>query len=204
MAACENAKLEKVTLENLPIIAEKFRDLGLECTRAVDDSRGRTPGDWPLKTGALPSGYQAMAEAMKAARLWPGFWYDNNRVSLTSKRFQDHPDWLAKSPTGKPFIIEGTGYGDFAYMDASVPAAARQYRDDAAKFRQTGMRYCFTDFTPEAMISPSRSHDPTLTPVEVSRRWQAAVREGFGKGFYWLAQQTGPRPWVWPMPCDGN
>ncbi len=182
--------MEKVTLENLPIIAEKFRDLGLECTRAVDDSDGRLPGDWPLTTNALPSGYRAMSEAMKAARLWPGFWYDNNRVFPTSKLFQEHPDWVSTDERGKPYVLKGTGYGDFAFLDASVPAAAGKYRDEAAKFRQAGMRYCFADFTSEAMISPTRSHSPTLTPVEISRRAQVAVREGFGKDFYWLTQQT--------------
>jgi hypothetical protein len=187
---CEKGELEKVSLMNLPIIAEKFRALGFESTRAVDDAPDRTPGDWPLRTSSLPSGYQAMVDAMKAKRLWPGCWYDNNRVSLTSKTFQEHPDWLAMDAQRKPYILRGTGYGDFAFLDASLPAVVQKYHDDAAKFRNVGMRYCFTDFTTEALIAPSRSHDPTLTETEVSRRAQVAVRKGFGEGFYWLSQQT--------------
>ena len=51
---CEQGNLEKFTLANLPIMAAKFRDLGLQCARAVDDSPDRMPGDWPLKTSSLP------------------------------------------------------------------------------------------------------------------------------------------------------
>ncbi len=122
---CKNGALEKVTLENLPIIAEKFAALGFDSTRAVDDSADRIAGDWPLAPPSLPSGYRAMAEAMKAKRLWPGCWYDNNRVSTGSKTFQEHPDWLAMEGPGKPYVLKGTGYGDFGFLDASVPAAAQ-------------------------------------------------------------------------------
>jgi hypothetical protein len=187
---CQKGALERVTLENLPIIAAKFGALGFDSTRAVDDAPDRTPGDWPLTTSSLPSGYRAMVEAMKAQKLWPGCWYDNNRVATGSKTFREHPDWLAMEAPGKPYVLKGTGYGDFGFLDASLPAVVGKYREDAARFRDAGMRYCFTDFSTEAMISPSRSHDQTLTAVEVSRRAQVAVREGFGEGFYWLIQQT--------------
>ena len=131
-----------------------------------------------------------MVEVMKAQKLWPGCWYDNNRVSTSSKTFHEHPEWLSMEESGKPYVLKGTGYGDFGFLDASLPAVVAKYRQDAANYRNVGMRYCFADFTSEAMISPSRSHDPTLTAVEVSRRAQVAVRQGFGEGFYWLSQQT--------------
>ncbi len=190
MSGCENGKLEQVTLANLPIIAAKFLPLGLDCTRVVDDSASRGAGDWPLVTSSLPRGYGAMAEAMKAAGFRPGFWFDNNRVQVEMKTFAEHPDWFAQE-NGKPGVsATGSGYGTFALLDPSVPAVVARYRENARKFRDAGMRYCFTDFTGESLVGPANSHDRTLTSVEVSRRAQEAVREGFGADFYWLSQQT--------------
>jgi len=190
MSQCENGHLEEVTLANLPLLASEFLELGLECTRVVDDSASRGAGDWPLTTSSLPHGYAAMADAMKAAGFRPGFWFDNNRVQVEMKTFADHPGWFSQAG-GKPVTVAtGSGYGTFALLDPSVLAVADRYRENARKFRDAGYRYCFTDFTGESIVPPSQSHDPTLAGVEVSRRAQLAVREGFGEGFYWLSQQT--------------
>ena len=190
MSQCENGHLEEATLANLPILASKFLALGLECTRVVDDSASRGAGDWPLTTSSLPHGYPAMADAMKAAGFRPGFWFDNNRVQVETKTLADHPGWFVQAGGEPVAVASGSGYGTFAMLDPSVPAVIDRYRENARKFRDAGYRYCFTDFTGESIVPPSQSHDPTLTGVEVSRRAQVAVREGFGEGFYWLSQQT--------------
>ncbi len=192
MSQCLGGALEKGTLANIPILAEKFLPLGLECARVVDDSLKRGAGDWPLATDALPSGYPAVAKAMRDAGLRPGFWYDSNRVGVGSKTAADHADWLALDAGGKLWRAgdPNWGYGDFYLLDASVAGARDFHRNCARKFRDAGERYCFTDFTGESIVPPSRSHNLQLTGVEVSRRAQEAVREGFGRDFYWLSQQT--------------
>lgn len=187
-------QLEAVTLANLPLIRDKFLPYGLECARVVDDSKKRIAGDWPLATEALPQGYAAMAQAMKAHGLRPGFWYDSQRVHTNSRLFAERPEWLMRDGA-KPWSIDPKGlvaniYGVYGVLDASVPAVARYFRDVAARFRASGQRYCFTDFIGESAVTPSASHDPLLTGAEVSRRAIENLRAGFGRDFYYLSQNT--------------
>ena len=94
----------------------------------IDDGWETAVGDWlePNKK-KFPGGMKRLAEDIHAAGFKAGLWLAPFGCRKGSKLHKEHPDWLLKDETGKPWLA-GCNWGGFYALDIDRPEVLEYLR----------------------------------------------------------------------------
>lgn len=110
------------TDKKLLALADKGKELGMECF-VLDDgwfnnrNTDRTSlGDWTADHHKFPNGLSNFSKKIKEKDLDLGLWFEPEMVSLDTKLYNQHPEWVV----GHPFERTSVGRGQYV-LDFSNP-----------------------------------------------------------------------------------
>lgn len=92
------------TEEKLLNIAKKAKECGVELFVLDDGWFGRRSsdraglGDWVANTDRLPEGIKGIAEKINQLGMKFGLWFEPEMVNKNSALYEEHPDWILKTP----------------------------------------------------------------------------------------------------------
>jgi Alpha galactosidase C-terminal beta sandwich domain len=148
--------------------------------------------------GPYPKGMQAAANHVKSLGLVPGIWFMPFAGTVGDPFFDQHLDWFAKTPDGKPYDTPWGG----ACLDLSNPGARAHVRDITGRIcREWGFRYLKIDglwtgtATKQLYVNSGYKEDdlgeavfsnPDKTGIEVFRDGLKLVREAAGPDVFIL------------------
>lgn len=148
--------------------------------------------------GPYPSGMKLTADRIKALGLVPGIWFMPFAGTVGDPFFDQHLDWFAKGPDGKPFDTPWGG----TCLDMSHPGARAHVSDITRRIcREWGYDYIKIDglWTGTATkqlyvnsgykeddMGEATFHDPDKTNVEIFRDGLRLVREAAGEKVFIL------------------
>ena len=82
----------------------------------VDDgwfySEKKLLGDWEVSKAAFPSGLKIFADKVRALNMEFGIWFEFERVTVGSKLYSEHPEWLL-TYDGKIIVHQDKAFLDF-------------------------------------------------------------------------------------------
>lgn len=90
---------EKIVLENLASLAASGHPWDII---QIDDGWQGGIGDWLDVNEKFPSGLTFLARTIREKGYIPGLWLAPFICDRKSRLFKEHPDWLLKTPGGKP------------------------------------------------------------------------------------------------------
>jgi hypothetical protein len=148
--------------------------------------------------GPYPSGMKAAADAIKRSGLTPGIWFMPFAGTHYDPFFQQHQDWFARGPDGKPFETRWGG----TCLDMTQPAARQHLRSLVHRiahewgykiFKMDGLwtgtatRLMYVnDGYQDDHIGEAQLHDPDKTPIEAYRDGLRLVRQVAGPDVFLL------------------
>lgn len=163
----------------------------------IDDGFTPEMGDWLDVKPQFPNGMAPLLREIEAAGFTPGLWIAPFIVGNRSKLFQQHPEWMAKNPSGHPLMAMHF-YGEFRWhkrseeyyiLDITHPEAAAHIAHVFRTWAQNwGARYFKTDFMYYPMEHGADSavwNEPGLSRVEIWRRMAGIIRDSIGDAL-WL------------------
>jgi hypothetical protein len=175
---------EDVVLANAAVAAKHFKPLGLDLIQLDHGwQRGDICGDW-VPNERFPHGLKWLSDQLKSRYgMKLGLWIAPTVVAQTSQLFREHPDWMLKSPDGKP-APAGRWYWvpnpECYTLDASHPTAARWIEETFARLSAEGSSYYKIDFI-AGSGGAYVQHDPLCTRGwGVLRHGMEAIRRGAG------------------------
>lgn len=124
----------------------------------IDDGYQRAVGDWLIPSNKFPSGPAKLAGLIKESGCKPGIWIAPFICGHRSNLLKDHPDWVIKDRTGKPFPL---GYNDvwggYFYALNIYHPEVKKYLRDVFKtvFDEWGYEMVKLDFLFAACFSAS-------------------------------------------------
>lgn len=136
-----------------------------------DDSR------LPYDKERFPEGLKAYADKVKAEGLRPAIWM-GLWVSVHSRLFKEHPEWILRLETGEPFVYD-KWYGGMAHLDYSLPEV-QDYVDHVCKtvFSEWGFEGVKLDFSTMAFTTASiRYRKNDFTAVELRNKLVQTFRK---------------------------
>ncbi|MCS6979345.1 MAG: alpha-galactosidase [Flavobacteriales bacterium] len=71
----------------------------------IDDGYQKSVGEWTLTNEKFPRGVRPIADSVHRCGKKAGIWVAPFVVSRRSQVFREHPDWLLKTPEGKPLRV---------------------------------------------------------------------------------------------------
>ncbi len=153
----------------------------------LDDGFQSEIGDWLITNEKFPSGLAGVAESISAAGFRPGLWIAPFGVALNSRLAAEHPDWIAKDPSGEPLIgMFGPHWGGFVHtLDVTNPEVLDHLESLARELVRLGFTYLKLDFT----YSPGFDGiwaDRSMTPAQRVRAGFDAIRRGAGEDTFIL------------------
>jgi alpha-galactosidase len=170
---------------NLEAMRDLRPDLPLEIAQ-IDDGYESQIGDWFSFTRGFPEGVAPLAEEIRQSGFTPGLWLAPYVLHPRSRLAIDHPDWILRTPSGRP-ANAGYLWGTFACaLDLTHPEALNHttevIRTAAAEW---GFPYLKLDFLYAAALQGRRS-DPTRTGAQTLRLALNAARQAAGNDTFLL------------------
>ena len=148
--------------------------------------------------GPYPNGMKAPAAQIKGLGLTPGIWFMPFAGTHFDPYFQDHPDWFAKDPDGRPFE---TAWGGTC-LDMTHPGAREHLRGIVQKIAQdwgytlfkmdglwtgTATRQIYVnDGYRDDAIGEATFSNPDKTNIEAYRDGLKLVRQAAGSSVFLL------------------
>jgi len=122
----------------------------------IDDGWQTATGDWMhTRTDRFPDGLSTLAAEIRDTGCVPGLWLAPFAAAHNSQLAQQHPDWIARWPNGRP-IHGGSNWNGFWALDP-LSIAVRDYL--AAVFDMVvgawGFGFVKLDFLYAACIAPA-------------------------------------------------
>ena len=147
-------------------------------------------GDWNDVTRHIPNGLTRLADMIRQEGLVPGVWYTPYWVSIDSRVFQEHPEWMGMNADGSVFRQKMRGAeanrttgGEFAIFDTSRPDVQAYFEQVARRWHERGFRYVTNDYLSQGLLPP-RPWDRTKTKAEIFRLGLEATRRGLGDDIF--------------------
>jgi hypothetical protein len=148
--------------------------------------------------GPYPGGMKAAADRIKSLGLTPGIWFMPFAGTAGDPFFDQHLDWFAKNPEGKPYDTPWGG----TCLDLTHPGAREYVRDITSRIcREWGYQYIKIDglwtgtatkqlyvnsgYKPDD-IGEAVFSDPEKTSIEAYRSGLKLVREAAGENVFIL------------------
>lgn len=148
--------------------------------------------------GPYPNGMKTAADRIKSLGFVPGIWFMPFAGTVGDPFFDQHLDWFARTPDGKPYDTPWGG----TCLDMSHPGARTHLRDVTSRIcRDWGYEYIKIDglwtgtATKQLYVNSGYKvddlgeavlHDPDKTSIEVFRDGLKLVREAAGKNVFIL------------------
>lgn len=138
------ASNEKQLLELSAYAAQKLKPFGFDFIQIDDGWQEGLATNGPKKNftthapgGPYPGGMKATADAIRRLGLTPGIWFMPFAGNHKDPYFQDHLDWFAKGPDGKPYETPWGG----TCLDLTQPGAREHVKEVSARIaRDWGYR----------------------------------------------------------------
>jgi len=187
------------------VAAKELKPFGFDFVQIDDGWQAGVSKNGPKKnftthnsTGPYPSGMKSIADKIKLLGLAPGIWFMPFAGTHTDPYFQEHQDWFAKGPDGKPFE---TAWGGTC-LDMTNPAAREHLRGIVQRlahdwgykvFKMDGFwtgsatrQVYVNDGYKDDKIGEAGFSDPDVTNIEALRSGVKLIRETAGPGVYLL------------------
>ena len=101
--------------DELTQVVKTVKDFGCKYF-VVDDGwfydKNKYLGDWEVSNAAFPYGLKAFSDVVKENQMVFGIWFEFERVTVGSKLFSEHPDWLL-TYEGKIILHQNKAFLDF-------------------------------------------------------------------------------------------
>lgn len=141
---------EDIVLANAAVAAEHFKPLGLDVMQLDHGwQQGDVCGDW-FANERFPHGLKWLSNELQSGYgLRLGLWIAPTQVAVSSRLFQEHPEWMSRGSDGKParfgkwFWVPNP---EMAMLDASVPGANRWIEETFSRLSAEGSVYFKIDF----------------------------------------------------------
>jgi hypothetical protein len=196
---------EKHLAELSAFAAEKLKPFGFDFIQIDDGWQAGVSSNGPRRgftahnpRGPYPRGMQAMAGDIRRLGLTPGIWFMPFAGTSYDPLFQDHQDWFATGPDGKPFEARWGG----TCLDMTQPGAREHLRDVVDRiahqwgykiFKMDGLwtgtatrlMYVNNGYQDDH-IGEARLHDPDKTQIEAFRDGLRLVRQVAGPDVFLL------------------
>ena len=157
-------------------------------TIQIDDGFQAAVGDWLEWDDAFPDGIAPLAREIRGEGFRAGLWLAPFLVSRTSRTAERHPDWILRSPRGKPRVanVNPSWKGTVCWaLDPPHPEVRAWLGEIARTVRGFGFDYLKLDFLYAGALAGAR-HDPAPTLAEAYREGIGAIRDGAGEDSYLL------------------
>ncbi len=187
------------------VAAKELKPFGFDFVQIDDGWQSGIKKNGPKKNftahnpaGPYPSGMKSIADKIKLLGLAPGIWFMPFAGTHDDPYFQEHQDWFAKGPDGKPFE---TAWGGTC-LDMTNPAAREHLRGIVQRlahdwgykvFKMDGFwtgsatrQVYVNDGYKDDKIGEAGFSNPDVTNVEALRSGVKLIRETAGPGVYLL------------------
>jgi len=172
---------EALILENLDVMAEEFRDWGMDWFQ-VDDGYEPAYGDWVWNQERFPHGPRWLSDQIRARGLRPGLWIAPFTLDANSETVAAHPDWIADKTTLGQILAN-----DYELLDLTHPEVQAWVRELFRTFRQDwNFDWLKMDFSYWALLGDD-FWDPTRTREEAYRDAVRIIREEIGEETFFLS-----------------
>jgi alpha-galactosidase len=153
----------------------------------LDDGYQAAVGDWLSTNERFPSDLGALAAAVRDAGRVPGIWLAPFLAAPGSRVVAEHPDWVARHPSGRPLIAMSSPAwgGAVLVLDTTRAEVLSHLEATAAAITSAGFGYLKLDFTYGPSLAGIYA-DPAKTPAQRVRAGMEAVRRGAGEGTFLL------------------
>lgn len=160
--------------ENIRVLAERIKDLGLAYFMIDAGWYAQEPGKWDAHAGSwdispflFPQGLDATLDYIRACGMQPGIWFEMESVGCANPQFH-HTDWLLKRD-GIPLTVAKRRFWDFR-----KPEVRAYLQEKVADFlKNHGLKYVKFDYNESLGIGV----DGAESPAEGMRQHLQAVRE---------------------------
>ena len=172
---------EDVMLANLDVMAEEFKDFGVEWFQ-IDDGWQMDFGKWEWRTDRFPHGPKWMTDRIREKGLRPGLWMAPLTAQNDSQTVKDHSEWF----TGKT-ALGGLLAQNYTLFDFTKPEVKDYVRNLLRSFKQDwGFEWLKMDFAYWAILAEGYS-DESQTREEMYRGIVNIIREELGDNAFFLA-----------------
>ncbi len=171
---------EDLMLANLDVMADEFRDWGIDWFQ-IDDGYEPAYGDWWWNEERFPHGPRWLSDKIREKGLRPGLWMAVFGIDADSQTATEHPDWVADKST-----IGSVVAGDDDFLDLTNPEVQAHIRELFRTFREDwNFDWLKMDFAYHALFGDNL-YDPTLTREEAYRNVAKMIREEIGEETFFL------------------
>jgi alpha-galactosidase len=171
--------IEDDVLANLNWCAQHRDQVPLELIQ-LDDGFEAHVGDWLDMRPGFPSGLRPLRDQVIQAGFRPGVWLAPYIATPRAKVVQDHPDWILRTPRGRPVnagflwntfsrALDVTHPGVLDYVDRVMQTATEAW----------GFNYLKLDFLFAGALAGQR-YDPSLTRAQALRAALDRIRRLVG------------------------
>ncbi|MEP7330983.1 MAG: glycoside hydrolase family 36 protein [Terracoccus sp.] len=162
-------------LENLDAMDRLELDIGVV---RLDDAFQAGIGDWLELSGGFTSLPRAL-DAVRARGRTPGLWIAPLLVGEHSRLFEDHPDWVVRTPDGSPTLALHNWGQDCYALDITHPDAATYIRHVLRTWVEYGMGYLMVDFMFAGALRGVR-YDRHMDAIPAYRVALTLIRDAIG------------------------
>ena len=150
----------------------------------IDDGYEASIGDWlDVNPDKYPQGMKSVAQQIAATGRRPGIWTAPFGVSVSSKVYADHPEWVLRNQAGEPVVGWQHWATDIYALDLSLPAVQAWLRGVFHTLAEDwGFEFFKVDFVFAAAL-PGVRHDARMTRAQAVRRGLEIIRETIGDRF---------------------
>jgi alpha-galactosidase len=172
-------------LENLEVAAELQAKIPYKVFQ-LDGGYYQHWGDWLKWNNRFPDGAEQLSRKIKEKGFTPGLWLAPFVVDPRSDIARQYPDWLVRTPSGKP-IHSGFFFNFFGNaLDLTQPAVLDHLRSLMDRLgHQFGYGFIKADYMYAGAL-PGVRHNPKLTRAQALRNGILAIREGIGDDAFLL------------------
>ena len=178
-----NRVTEADVIENLATAALLADEIPLEVIQ-LDEGYQTQWGDWTERNARFPHDFRWLAERIRGSEFTPGLWLGPLTAHPKSSLALHHPDWLLRTPHGRPVspglisgflgrVLDPTHPGVQAHIEGLVRDAVHEW----------GYNYLKLDFMYAGALSGKR-HNPRVTRAQALREVFRIIREAAGSDAY--------------------
>lgn len=149
----------------------------------VDDGYQRNVGDWLQWDPSFPQGIAPVVTEARELGWSAGIWVAPLFALHDSDLVRQHPDWVLRSPGGKPTVGMYNVLWDkrrpVQVLDATHPGVISYLHEVFSQFRSMGIGFFKLDFLYAGLLKGVR-HDSSLTTLQGLRALLMSLRSAVG------------------------
>lgn len=171
---------EQIILDNLEVMADEFRDWGIDWFQ-IDDGYEPTYGDWWWDSDKFPNGPAWLTQKIRDKGLKPGLWMAPFTLYEDSQTYINNPEWIAGlSDVGLFF------HGNYKIFDLTNPDVQDHLKTLFTTFKNDwGFDWLKMDFSYYALFGDD-FYDSNKTREEAYRKGIRIIRDTIGDDTFFL------------------